>query len=750
MWRFYEDLGSVHYGVNFKKNAATKVRFFAAEHDPDVDDPIETDNQQAIDTVGRLRSRFGDINEIVAELMVHINLVGEGYLVGIDGLEGEEWDVWSVEEVQAAANANMPLPDQAVLEGDTYAARIWRPSPRNRHLADAPLRPVRQQCEQLLLLDDSISALARSRLSAGLFYIPSELDIGDQTAFEDEVIAVLTTPIKDSESAARWAPGIIRGPAEFSDKFAQFTFGRDIDPVFAALREELVRAIAAGLDLPAEIVTGMGDMTHWNAWMLDESAFRDHIDPDLILIMESLTRGYLQPALIEGGMADEEADRYLIWRDLSDLGQRPPTIPEATALWDRGILSNDYMLGLVNATEEDAPEVAPNTSDAGAVPAVGEGIARGEPGQDQTVSMGAETEPLAQRVNAVGILIRSGFDPEAALKAMGLPPITHLGFLPVTIKTDVPPDPAAAILDPNAPPPEAKTPAANPFPQVEVETIVAAAPKLRPLTELANIDRMLLERITEASEAGFNRVLERAGAKIRSHAKKDRAISASIDRIPNDQVTLHLGEALTRQLQITPQDLVPEDSFDPLTKRLRVIMAGAAEQVAETLEGLTGEKPEPDDSRIQAAITAFVATLSAFALRLLFKPQEPGPGEVGTSVIPATMVEDMLTQAGGAIPTAGPSNVRGFATGADSLEWITGHGIRLAGHQWEYGDASTRHRPFPPHRALNGVQFTDWDDPRLQTPASASFLNVGHMFPGDHFLCQCSTVPVIVEQDIAA
>lgn len=39
-------------------------------------------------------------------------------------------------------------------------------------------------------------------------------------------------------------------------------------------------------------------------------------------------------------------------------------------------------------------------------------------------------------VNAAGILIRSGFAPEAALSAVGLSPIQHLGLLPVTVQSE--------------------------------------------------------------------------------------------------------------------------------------------------------------------------------------------------------------------------------------------------------------------------------------------------------------------------
>jgi hypothetical protein len=46
---------------------------------------------------------------------------------------------------------------------------------------------------------------------------------------------------------------------------------------------------------------------------------------------------------------------------------------------------------------------------------------------------------LVEMVNAAGVLIRSGFEPAGALKAVGLDPIKHMGLLPVTLQQDKPP-----------------------------------------------------------------------------------------------------------------------------------------------------------------------------------------------------------------------------------------------------------------------------------------------------------------------
>lgn len=43
----------------------------------------------------------------------------------------------------------------------------------------------------------------------------------------------------------------------------------------------------------------------------------------------------------------------------------------------------------------------------------------------------------AEKVNAAGVLIRSGFRPAAALEAVGLDPIEHLGLIPVTLQRGV-------------------------------------------------------------------------------------------------------------------------------------------------------------------------------------------------------------------------------------------------------------------------------------------------------------------------
>jgi hypothetical protein len=48
----------------------------------------------------------------------------------------------------------------------------------------------------------------------------------------------------------------------------------------------------------------------------------------------------------------------------------------------------------------------------------------------------APGESLVEQVNAATALIRAGFDPASALEAVGLPAVTHLGLLPVTLQKE--------------------------------------------------------------------------------------------------------------------------------------------------------------------------------------------------------------------------------------------------------------------------------------------------------------------------
>lgn len=669
LWDIYESLGPVHYGLGFKRNAASRVRYYPAEI---IDgEMVETDDPQVVDAFDRITN----INEIVGDFMVHINVPGEGWLVGIEKDDVETWEVWSSEEINQKKKE---------LEGQV-AVRVWRPSPRKRSKADSPLRSVQPQCEQLLLLNDQIGATAMSRLPAGLLKIPDEITFAapadensEESSFEDDLMYVISTAVKDPKSASRVTPVTVRGPAEYLDKIGIVDFSRDMDVTFANMREELLRQIAAGLDLPGEILTGLADLNHWSLWGIEESTLKHHIDPDILLILSGLTEQYLWPAL-----EMEDKTRFVLWRDYQDLTSRPVSPDQAQALYRDGVINANELRMILNLAKPDQADVEPSD--------------------------------IAQRAETVGILFRAGFEPEAILAALGVPPIEHTGVAPVTVQSE------DAVED--LPPSDRSVP-------------VTAAAGVQ-LDGLADIDQALATQIIEATEAAFQRSLERAGVRIRNKVRKDRDLTALIDGVANTEVTRTLGPAQLERYQLTQDQLLPADEFDALRKRLARLLDSA---YVETEEELTiASLPPADYPDVvvdkENAIDNFIAALFAIAaVRLFTDGQPPESGEVSDTIASGQMVFDLMGEAAG--------GGRGYALGERTRAALVDAGYVTTSETWRYGFAPRQ--AFPGHRALDGAQFTDPESPKLRVPSEYAWVGVSYFFPGDHKGCLCQTVPTVL------
>lgn len=657
LWQIYRGLGPVHYGIGFKRNSAYKVTYFAAEIDEDQDEPEPTENPRVLEVFDQL----GAVEDLVSEFVVHENVVGEGYLVGQDR-DGLEWEVWSNTELAYASGAGQKrhADDIEPLQDDDVVIRIWRPDPENHYLPDSPLRSVQAQCDQLLLLNDQIGAVAQSRLSAGILLVPNELSFAraateppgtganaDDDPFMAEIIDIMTLPISDARSAARVAPAVIRGKAEFLESIKHLTFGRDIDATFAEMREELLRQIAAGLDLPPEIVLGKADLNHWSAWDVDDSAAKLHVDPDVLHVLDGITMGYLQPMLVERGMSPDEAENFVIWRDYSDLTSRPLSIDHAIELYELGVVSDGYVRRVANVPDDDAGDGVVKSRTQSNAPASGDNVDR---------------------------------SPPAVTAAAGI----YLG-------------------------------------------------------DLGDIDGGLALRIVEASESAAERAIERAGAKIRAKAKKDRQATAAINNISNPEVARTLGQAQVEKLQLTNDQLVPADSFAGLSDRLLKMLERSWGQARARIERLTGAEVEDReaDDRERAVSTFIAALLGLVAARLFTAGPDPDPaetGEIAEGITTGQMVYDLLTTAGGGgTGPFTPETPRGMALGERTRSILADHGYLTTSETWVYGVAPRQ--TFQPHLSLDGEV-----NPQVPGP---SWLGVQFMYPGDHKGCLCRLVPTV-------
>jgi hypothetical protein len=111
--------------------------------------------------------------------------------------------------------------------------------------------------------------------------------------------------------------------------------------------------MAMSLDIPPEVLTGIGAGNHWSAWQVEESSIKIHIEPMLIMLADALNIGYFQPALRAAGITDPE--KYTLWFDIAPLTVRPNRSEQALQYSEKGLISAEAARANGAFSEDDAP-----------------------------------------------------------------------------------------------------------------------------------------------------------------------------------------------------------------------------------------------------------------------------------------------------------------------------------------------------------------------------------------------------------
>ena len=404
-WEYYDAIGEIKYAFSLVGSVISRIRIFAAVIDNPAEPPFPVRNNPLLDerlasaaerAIVRLDSAYGGQAGLLRDAALNLAVAGECYLVQIPERMGqglpETWDIRSVDEIQidqrgaysitprreAGSATGQKQPGQITLPANAFIGRIWRAHPRYSDEADSSLRGLLDLCSELLLLNRTFRATARSRLNAGALYLPDGLSVAgspdpdypyddddsmnqaytpEEAAdeFEDQLMDAMTTPIRDEDSASAVVPLIIRGPAELGDKIKQFKFERSFDPALAQRADRVLERILQGLDVPKDIVTGLANVKYSNALQIDESLYKAHIEPLMLLIADAITVVYLRPYLIANGFDPAQVERICVWYDPSQVATRNDRAADADAGFDRGVISGDAWRRSHGFTEQDAP-----------------------------------------------------------------------------------------------------------------------------------------------------------------------------------------------------------------------------------------------------------------------------------------------------------------------------------------------------------------------------------------------------------
>jgi len=379
-WSFYESVPEVRFAATWVGNAMSKARLIAGRRGPDgTVDPLP-DGHRASELVATIAGGPAGQSQLLGSFGSHLVVPGEGWIVirpttdAAGQRAGEDWRVLSTEEVtrtgrdlEAEIDGEKVVipghdPDAPADPLAAVAIRVWQPHPRRYIEADSPVRSSLGLLEELRLLNASVTAIARSRLyGRGVLLVPHGVRFpttgqpGDEG--EDDLIEVFMTvaetAYKDPESAAAAVPIILEVPAEAIGDIKRITFESEFDDLSIKLREEAIRRFAIGLELPAEILLGLGDVNHWGQWALQAEAIRLGIEPRLATVADALTTQWLRPLLESENV--EDADDALIWYETSQLRVYANRSQTAIEVHDRGAISDAALRRETGFDEADAP-----------------------------------------------------------------------------------------------------------------------------------------------------------------------------------------------------------------------------------------------------------------------------------------------------------------------------------------------------------------------------------------------------------
>lgn len=563
---YYDTIPEIKFGAQFYSRMLAPLRLFAATIDEN-GEVEETDEPKVVEQVERIKDPGGGRSVMLGSYGRQQFLGGESLLVVTNGEEGEQWEMLSPLELRIGPDGNyMRLkapqlapemlrnaPDddfEPLDDGEAIIYRLYRRHPAYSLLPDSTMQAVLDVCEELILLSRDIRSRTRQRItSAGILLVNGEItsvtnsisgDADDADPDEDPFLRDLTqaavAAISDEASPASVVPIIVRvdagddkGGLDNVMKHIQF-----VDPNALALpgqRREAIERLAIGLDMPPEVLLGIGGMNHWSGWMVDDQSWKQHGQPVAQQLVDDLTSAFLRPTLKQENVANWE--QYVIGYDPAAVVSHPDQGKDAKELHDRGAIGDKALREANNFSDEDAQTPEEHQ------------IWLGVKLQDASVALTGEVAP-----------------PVA-------PPAAPLPDGTVDKGSDAGEAPRKAPDEP--------------APKDSPDDVQASA-----------LNGYAADRIIGACDLGLYRARELAGARLRTHAHRDKEVLKALDGVSNCDVPSKLGRDTARALGVPPE---------------RDLVKGVGESLGETfrLWRVSPELVEPLVQRIEqhAAKTLF-------------------------------------------------------------------------------------------------------------------------------------------------
>jgi hypothetical protein len=374
-------IGELGYVVNLTANTVSSGRVVPSVWSEEDRAFIPTTDERVLRVWRAFIGPRGGQAELLRRAALHQQIAGECYLLGTPTKDerqqyaGLTWEFLSVEEIRIEGggkvkrNSGGKASDASFMEVSAYVTRMWNSDARFSERAYSGVKRNLPICREIVVLTQVVDAIAKSRLAAGILFVPDEMSFGpedekenpggdtdDIDEFTEELLEHLQAPVEDRTSAASLVPLILRGAAELGEKIRLIDVARDLDKLYMELRQEAIGRLGGGLDIPPEIMGGKAGLNHWTGYNIDADYIQKHVIPLAAGILDFITEGYLRPMLTQfEGMEVAEAGMFSLEYDPSPIMKRADAGPSARAAYDRIELSGEAYRRENGFDEGDAP-----------------------------------------------------------------------------------------------------------------------------------------------------------------------------------------------------------------------------------------------------------------------------------------------------------------------------------------------------------------------------------------------------------
>lgn len=709
----YDAEGHLFYATNYIGGAMARIQLVGAtkpKNHGELEQPLILKSGPVADAIANIESPLGGQSGFLRQIGKNIFLTGEAWIIASaetypDGSHSVNWDAVSIDELEnngtKAMRRRLPGATGEPLPPGSVTFRIWKEHPRFSRLADAGTRSCMEQLEKLIILNRAEKAIARSQLAgSGILALPMELvppawqnqskeaNPMESNPLWQALAESMLAPLADEAAPSAVVPLLLVGPGSIIKDMKYEPLDRKFDTAGAqASIKNAIEQIANTLEIPKEILLGVGEATHWTAWSIREDVFQAHIQPLIELVCAGLTRTFMKQALAKFTDAElkdagiEDRDSVIVWYDASQLVIQPDKGDKMLGLHDRFVVTDEALARELGVPEEDRLKTDSDEY------AKRVGIKMADPGMALTGKPTPLPAPVAPGGGAgpKGISPSRGRSPQGPKSAPPKRPSERRA------RVGLPQDSRTSTLRGSADPED------NPG---------------------AALGRFDLEQLKKY-RAMADRHVQTAHAAITAAADPSEFIAPLFLTEFAEAAAVTWGEA-TGLVSTLFGDL-PNPLFESI---ITGSIKSSTSYYQDLLRGLISKKFNPRDPFFGEFISA------------------RSPDRTGY-VVQSGDVRPLLVNLGGGSTDATVPLMGGVTSGNTMREWLRSNGIDTNLKIWLYGYENEPRRTFNGHLQMDGLVFEDWNDDGLEIAPQDAWLHRSHYQPGDHWGCACIVAPYI-------